>query len=179
MEPLGWEWVAATVVAAFIAAFLGAAAGWWLQRGAQLRAARVRVYEEHLSPFHDLVAQKCAGVAKSGEPTSPDPVSALLSPFAVAATVASGKDRKKVTPIWGKLDRISKKYRAFQGEANKYDRGDPRFEETYRKHAGIAQPMWDELNEYLWEYKGWLEWKFTKGLFSFKPGPPIRSPDES
>jgi hypothetical protein len=32
-----WEWVLATAIAAFGAALLGGASGWWLQRGAQLR----------------------------------------------------------------------------------------------------------------------------------------------
>jgi hypothetical protein len=173
-----WEWVLATAIAAFLAALLGGASGWWLQRGAQLRQARVRIYEDHLSPFHDRVNDTRVEVESTKEPANPDRLRADFPSLARAATIASWKDRAWMMPVWGRLERIAKSYRSFQdavaGVTNVGGHQPP----TYREYADEALPLWTDLNEYLWKYRGWLEWKFTRrGPWPLRPNPPIRDPD--
>jgi hypothetical protein len=171
------DWYVA-VVAAFGGAAIGAGLGGWFAFRERVRGARSTLYG-HLHTFHDIANDRRRLVQQRGEPAATDDLGKLFRQFDRDAAISSRFDARAVRGVWPMLERIDE-------VAARYalrDRGNEQAASLARDLAQEQQNHWDELVNYLWHYRRWLEWKATKRWWSIyrnvKMGPigPDEAPD--
>jgi hypothetical protein len=86
----------------------------------------------------------------------------LFRQFDRDAATASRFDSRAVRAIWPMLNRIDDIAARYAARERPNDQA----VELARDLANEQQPPWDELVNYLWHYRRWLEWKATKRWWS-------------
>lgn len=150
-----------TLAAALGGAAVGAGLGGWSASRARVRGGRSDLYND-LHKFHDDANDRRRGVAKGHEPVGIGELGELFRKFDRDAATTSRFDSHAVRAIWPMLNRIDE-------VAATYARRDVPNAQAVALARSLADDQlkrWDELVNYLWHYRRWLEWKAKKPWWS-------------